>query len=166
MDVAMTKPRNVGSSCFFVSFVVGALFVIAGCGGPPKNPTWSNATGAEQYERLIWKAIREADWKNTEYHLAPTFIGSDAQGQAYDRAGWIDFWKARRFSEFSLGEVTVQPHGPDMVLTYVLHLGGTTDSANAAPGGLRVVSMWQQIKGGWVLTATSMTPIGPNQNRP
>jgi hypothetical protein len=34
---------------------------------------------------------------------------------------------------------------------------------NGAPGaGLRVVSVWQQVKGGWILTTTTHTPIqGP-----
>ena len=44
--------------CSFVSFVVGLSILLSGCAGEPKHPTWKNATGAEQHERLMWQAIQ------------------------------------------------------------------------------------------------------------
>ncbi|HEY6307957.1 MAG TPA: nuclear transport factor 2 family protein [Candidatus Angelobacter sp.] len=131
---------------------------IFGCtiGKEPKHPNWKNATGAEQYERLMWQAIRDKDWKEVEYRLAPSFTGVNASGQVLDRAGWVAYWKTAPITDFSLGEVLVQPNGPDMTVTYVLHLAG------ASAAGLRVVSVWQQVKGGWTLIATSNTPIAAN----
>jgi Domain of unknown function (DUF4440) len=172
----MNSSANLGSrrfpepgrrSCFplrpSVSSVVGlfavCLFVaIFGCtiGGQSKHPNWKNATGAEQYERLMWQAIRDKDWKEVEYRLAPSFTGVNARGQMLDRAGWVTYWKTAPITDFSLGEVQVQPNGPDMTVTYVLHLGGTPAA------GLRVVSLWQQVKGGWILIATSNTAISAN----
>ena len=164
MNTTMTKPPNIAASCAFVSFVVCTFFLLAGCGGPPKHPTWTNATGAEQYERLMWQSLRHEDWKNVEYHLAPTFVGVDASGQAFDRAGWVEHWKNARFVEYSLAEVSVQPQGADMVVSYILHLNGVADASKAPSAGMRVVSVWQQVKKGWILTTTSMTPIAPIQN--
>jgi hypothetical protein len=160
MNTTMTKPPNVATSCAFVSFVVGVLFLLMGCGGPPKHPTWTNATGAEQYERLMWKSIRDADWKNVEYHLAPTFVGVDERGQAFNRESWVQHWKTSQIREFSLAEVSVQPEGPDMVVTYVLQLSYASSATSlSADKGLRVVSVWQQVKKGWILTATTITPV-------
>jgi hypothetical protein len=133
------------------------LFLL-GCtiGGQPKHPTWKNATGAEQYERLMWQSIRDKDWKEVEYRLAPVFTGVTASGQLFDHATWVEHWKAAPVTDFSLAEVQVYPNGPDMTVTYVLHLNG------APAAGLRVVSVWQQGKGGWMLTTTTHTPIqGP-----
>jgi hypothetical protein len=129
-------------------------------GGPPTHPSWKNATGAEQYERLMWQSIRDKDWKEVEYRLAPTFVGVTAGGQALDRTAWLAYWKSVPIKDFSLGEVSVQPQGADMTVTYIFHSGGTP---GAAGGGLRVVSVWQQVKNGWILTTTSMTPIAPIQ---
>jgi len=141
-----------------VSFVVGLGFLAGGCAGTPKHPTWATATGAEQHERLMWQAIRDKDWANVARHLSPTFIGVDADGQVFDRDGWLQHWKSAQMVEFSLGELQVQPEGHDMKVTYIFHIrGGATGSPSAA--GLRVVSVWQQIKARWVLTATSITPI-------
>jgi hypothetical protein len=156
-DYAKAGKPDLISSCSFVSFVVMAVALL-GCtiGGQSKHPTWKNATGAEQYERLMWQAIRDKDWKEVEYRLAPVFAGVNANGQLLDRGGWVDYWKTTPVKDFSLGEVLVQPNTSNMTVTYILHLNG-------APGaGLRVVSVWQQVKGGWILTTTTHTPIqGP-----
>jgi len=42
-----------------------------------------------------------------------------------------------------------------MVLTYVVTLPGTADR-------VRVVSVWQQVKSRWILTASTMTPVQDN----
>jgi hypothetical protein len=142
---------------------IGSLLMIvaAGCGGgEPKHFNWSNATGAEQHERLLWKAIRDKDWKAVEDRLAPTFIGTTPKGEALDKSVWIDHWKAAAIADFSFGEVTVQPSGADMVVTYVLTFSGAP-AASQPTLPLRVVSVWQAVKQGWVLTATSATPIRP-----
>lgn len=150
---AAAKLRSLIPLCSFVCFLV-VVFSWFGCaGGEPKHPTWKGATGAEQYERLMWKAIRDKDWKELEYHLAPAFVGVNANGQTFDRTGWVEYWKTAPVNDYSLGEVSVQPNGHDMTVTYVLHLSGGGST------GLRVVSVWQQVKSGWILTATTHTPI-------
>ena len=152
-----TIKRVRGLLCSFVSFVVMVL-VLTGCtiGKEPKHPTWQNATGAEQYERLLWKAIHEKDWKEVEYRLAPMFVGVNSKGQSFDRAAWVEYWKASPVTDFSLAEVSVQPNGADMSVTYVMRLN-SSNSGNV----LRVISVWQEIKGGWTLITTSLTPVQP-----
>jgi hypothetical protein len=155
---AKAKKRHLYSSCSFVSFVVGLCFLAAGCAGESKHPIWNNATGAEQHERLMWQAIRDKDWANVERHLSATFIGVNSDGQMFDRAGWLQQWKSVTVGEFSLGELQVQPEGPDMKVTYIFQLQAAGTGASSA-AGQRVVSVWQQVKAGWVLSATSLTPI-------
>ena len=93
-----------------VGIGIAALgLLLSGCAGTPKHPTWGNATGGEQHERLMWKAIHDKDWGNVERHLSPTFIGVNAQGQMLDRIGWLAYWKSVQPAELSLGELAVQP---------------------------------------------------------
>ena len=141
--------------CSFVPFVVSLCLFLAGCAGEPKHATWVNSTGSEQHERLMWKAVQEKDWANFEHHLSATFVGVNAEGKLFDRAGWLEQWKNAPVQDFSVGEIQVQPEGPDMKVTYILQLQGS----GAASAGWRVVSIWQQFKKGWVLSATSITPI-------
>ena len=158
--------------CASVSSVVILAIIglsVAGCtiGKEPKHPNWKNATGAEQYERLMWQSIRKKDWRDVEYRLAPTFVGVTPQGRALDRDGWVAYWKDAQIEDFSIGEVSVQPAGSDMVVTFVLRLVGTAAGRPFPQAGVRVISVWQQVKSGWILTATSSVPVtldegGPN----
>lgn len=156
-QLAASKPRpgdvpSLLSAFLFISFLVG-------CAGPPKNPTWSNATGAEQYERLMWQAIQNRDWTNFEHRLAPAFVGVGPGGKAFDRANWVEHWKQAGITGYSLGEVAVQPGGPDLIITYVITFAGD-NYANVIPSNrMRVVSVWQQVRSRLVQTTCSMTPL-------
>ncbi len=141
---------------FFLPLVVIALL---GCAGPARHPSWKNATGGEQHEKLMWRAIHDKDWKAVQRHLAPTFVGVNASGQGFNRESWLEFWKGAPVGEFSLGEMTVEPEGADMVVTYILQLSPGPGAAETAPKGLRVISVWQQVKTRWIQTAVSLTPI-------
>jgi hypothetical protein len=146
-------------SCSFVSLVVAALLL--GCAGPPKHATWKNATGGGEYERLMWKAIARKDWQEVDRHLAPLFVGVSAGGRVLDRTGWLDYWKGQGVEEALLSELQTRPSGQDMVVTFVLQLSGTTPVAVDAKQMYRVISVWQQVKSGWILTTTSMIPVTP-----
>jgi hypothetical protein len=147
--------------CFFswaaLPLWLTACIALTGCtiGREPKHSTWTTATGAEQYERLMWQALRNKEWNQVDARLAPMFVGVNALGQSLDRAAWIEYWKKAPVREFALAEVAVRPNGADMTVSYVLRLGDAGTS-------LRVISVWQQVKKGWILTATSMTPLAPN----
>lgn len=132
--------------------------VLAGCAGAPKHPTWKNATGAEQHERLMWQSIQGKDWANVQRHLSPTFIGVTADGRMFDRAGWLQQWQSVQVREFSLDDVQVQPDGADMKVTYIFHVQGAAIGPLPS-AGLRVISIWQDVKSRWMLSATSITPI-------
>jgi len=152
------KNRRRVSLCSFVSLVVGLGLLTGGCAGEPKHPTWKNVTGAEQTERLMWQAIQAKDWANVERHLSPTFVGVTADGRMFDRAGWVEQWKSAQIRESSMGEVQVRPEGVDMKVTYVFHVQ-TTILGPAPPEGFRVMSVWQEVKSRWMLSAISITAI-------
>lgn len=159
------KSQPYFSWCSFVSFVVLFCFLMAGCAGEPKHPTWKNLTGTEQTERLMWKAIQEKDWTNFGTHLSGTFVGVNSNGQLFDREGWLQLWKGAAVKEYSLGEVEVHPEGSDMKVTYIVQLQGDAVAAGQS-AGLRVVSVWQQLKKGWILSATTMTPVQNSATQP
>ncbi|HEY2171068.1 MAG TPA: nuclear transport factor 2 family protein [Candidatus Angelobacter sp.] len=135
-----------------------AVAVFAGCAGEPKHPTWTNATGAEHAERLMWQSIQSKDWASVERHLSPTFLGVMANGRTLDRAGWVEQWQSAQVREFSMGEVQVYPEGADMKITYIFHVQASTPGPES-PEGFRVMSVWQDVKSRWMLSAISITAI-------
>ena len=142
------------------SLIPGLLLFLAftGCYKEPGKLNWKNAPGAEQHERLMWQAIQGQRWDEVEHHLAPTFVGVNSTGQKLDRAGWVEYWKAHPPGDFSPGEFSVQPDGADMVISYTAHVGGAPFNG----AGMQVLSVWQQLKGGWVLISQSITPVASN----
>ena len=129
------------------------LFLLAGCNlwKQPTHEEWRSATGAEQYDRLMWKAVHDQDWKEVDGHLAPNFVGVVPGGRQFDHAAWVEYWKAAQSRDFSPGEFDVQASGPDMIVTYEMKIAGA--------GSARVVSVWQATKKGWILTAQTLTPL-------
>ena len=121
----------------------------------PGKPNWNNSPAAEHHERSIWQAIREKNWKEVEHHLAPMFVGVDTEGKKFDREAWVAHWKNVQIRDLSIGEISVQPNGADMVITYELRL----DADSLTGKTFRVVSVWQEVKKGWILTAQSLTPV-------
>ena len=119
--------------------------------------SWSNATGAEQFERLLWQEVKARNWVQVERHLAPTYVEVTANG-VRDREQSLERLKALDVADYSLGELSVRPSGEDMVVAYTITL-------RAAAGGettFRMMTVWQQVKGGWTATAHSETaPTAP-----
>lgn len=107
----------------------------------PKNPSWKTATGAEQYERLLWQAIQKKDWLAVESHIASNFVYSDSAGTK-DKSQRLAELKQMAVPDVDLKEANVTANGIDAVVTYTL-------------AGTRYLSVWQQQKSGWVLIAMS-----------
>jgi len=162
MNTGHTDRMRQAFRALQIALVLFSLIVLLiGCTAwkEPKNKTWDNAPGAEQHERSMWQAMRDKHWTEVEHRLAPMFVGVDPEGQKFDRAGWVEHWKNVQIRDLSLGELSVQPNGADMVITYELHLDAIESGHPFAAKGLRVISVWQELKKGWTLTAQSVTPV-------
>ena len=140
-----------------VSVLLILCLALSGCFKGPAKGTWAAATGAEQFERLMWQSICDKKWNEVENHLAPMFVGVDTHGKQYDRAGWLEHWKSVEIRDYSLGEITVQPNGADMVVAYEIRASGEMSGQPIPDVGVRVVSVWQLLKKGWVMIAQTTT---------
>ena len=135
------------------------VLLLLSCGGTPKHPTWTNSTGAEQCERLMWQSIQNKQWQEVDHHLAPLFMGVNTAGQSLDHAAWIEHWKQSQVKDYSLGELSAQPAGTDVVVSYIVHFNDGSVGSIPPGSGVRVVSVWQSVKKGWVLISQTHTLI-------
>lgn len=133
----------------FLSFLCLVMIasLLSGCTiwAQPKVFTWKNATGAEQYERLLWQEVKAGNRAEIERHLASNFVFLSRQGRL-DKQQFlakVAEWKGR---ESVIGELEVTPQGSDMIVTY---------TASSAAGNHRYLSVWQQHKKEWALVAMS-----------
>ncbi len=136
--------------------VLIALFIFnAGCTMWNKPASgWKGATGGEQIEQLFWKDVQAKNWEEVDRHLAGTFTASGPDG-ALDRAGFLNKLQQSGISAVSLSDCKVQSNGADLVVACSLQVG----SAAAPATAFSSLSVWQQLKKGWVMVAHSQSPL-------
>ncbi len=128
----------------------------------PKVSTWSNATGAEQFERLMWQEIKAANWAEVEKRLAPTFVVV-SPGGVRDRAAEMAFLRRLAVKDYAMGEVEVRPSGNDMVVTYSMTLQASLDGDPLPTGPWRMMTVWQQVGTTWTAIAHSYSLGQPSE---
>ncbi len=137
----------------FLPLLIAAV-LLAGCSGPRNKPatSWSQATGGENLERMLWRTIKEKQWTELQRRLAPLFVSTGVGGR-FDRAGSIEHLKALNLTDYSISNLQVEPAGADMVVTYNIVLRGTFSGHPIPENPERMLTVWQQLKGGWVAIA-------------
>ena len=145
-------------SKLLAALVLSALFTIAlsaqSIWKEPKNPTWKNATGAEQYTKLLWKAVSKKEWLAVESHIASNFVYMDGSGTK-DKREYVQYLRSLTLSDHTLSDFNVTASGIDSIVTYTLSLR----PASGDPESLRVMSVWQQQKSGWVMIALARSKV-------
>ncbi len=145
-------PRRLNPRLAALAATLLAL-VLSGCTMWEQKPTaWSSATGAEQFERLLWQEIKAKNWPEVERRLAPTFVEVTSTGSR-DRAQTLERLKSLDLADYSLGDLEVRPAGGDMVVAYTI----TLRASSGVETTLHMMTVWQQVKGGWVAIAHSET---------
>lgn len=130
------------------------VLTLAGCTmWKEQQPSaWSNATGAEQFERLLWQEVKAKNWNEVERRLAPTYTEVTSSG-VRDRAQAVERLKSLDLADYSLGDLEARPAGDAMVVAYAITLRTTAGGETT----LRMMTVWQQVKGGWIAIAHSET---------
>ena len=124
----------------------------------PAAAGWTSATGLEEYERLMWKAVQSGDWQQVNAHLAPEFMAAMPEG-VRNRAATLEHLQQMKLTDFSLGEFESHPAGTDMVVSYVITLRGTVGGRPLPSEPMRVMTVWQTVKNGWVQIAQAVIPV-------
>jgi hypothetical protein len=131
-----------------------ALVAASSCTVWKEKPAnaWSGATGAEQFEKLMWQDVKNKDWADFERHLAPNFLSVDATGTR-DRRTMMESVKAIVLTDYSLGDFKVETNGADFVVTYTVRLSGTWNGQPLPSAPLTMMTVWQQVTKGWMAIA-------------
>lgn len=142
----------------FLAVLMAALGACSGCTMWREKPanSWSNATAAEDFERLMWRNLKERHWRHFEGHLAPSFVCVSAGGTR-DRSAFLQYAKALSITDYALGDFSTTSHGADMVVTYTARVNGTYNNQPLPVEPLRMMTVWQQVTNGWIAIAHSET---------
>jgi hypothetical protein len=118
---------------------------------------WNDVTGGESLERVLWRNIKDKNWKELEPHLAPNFVLVTPSG-SYDRLAAMEHWKQLNLEEYSLGNFDVQLNGDTYVVSYMVNLRANRSGRELTPDPLRVMTVWQHQGSQWLMLAHAASP--------
>ena len=136
--------------------MVCSVLWFAGCTkwGEKKNPNWHQVTSGERLVNLFWTDVNDKKLQKLGMHVAPEFVGTN-ESQVLDKAALLDHVSHLDIESFQIGDVETRSAGGDLIVSYVITF--RTKSANGTTAGtrLRMLSVWQELKHGWVVVAMS-----------
>ncbi len=115
---------------------------------------WSAATGGEQLEKLFWDDVKARDFKRLDQRVGGTFAGSGPSGPI-NRDAFMRELQAYQLTSVSLANCATQSNGADLMVACVVRREGSAPGLRAAS----TLSVWQQLKKGWVMVAHSESPL-------
>jgi hypothetical protein len=96
-----------------------------------------------------------------ERSLASNYVGITATGPM-DRDAALERYRSWQLKDFSIGDLKTEMNGDTIVVHYVITLDGVMSQASGGTQPLpstplRMMTIWQQQKSGWIVIAHSMT---------
>ncbi|MDP9268250.1 MAG: nuclear transport factor 2 family protein [Acidobacteriota bacterium] len=151
-----TTSRRVAS----LALVLCLALPLVSCWEEKQPATWKLATGPEAYEKLFWDEVKAKNWAEVERHMGSTFVAIDAEG-THDRSRSMELLKQLDLQDYSLGELQGTPNGHDIMVTYTMVMRGTYKGQPLPSTPFRMMSVWQQVKGGWIAVAHADVVVAP-----
>jgi hypothetical protein len=147
---------------FAILALFSAILLMPACTAWREHPgssKWTDATGGEGLERSFWKEVKDKKWNELEHHLASNYVAVSAQGGRLDKAAALAQIQKLRLDDFTLGDVQTELNSDTFVVTYTLAMRGTFDGQPLLTEQLRMMTVWQKQKAGWMAIAHSV--LGP-----
>lgn len=130
--------------------------------GEKKHPDWKQATSGEHLVNLFWKDVKAKRWQDLESHVGSTFVAISPSGTSnHDEV--MEHLRAMDLKAFQIGDVSSQMAGNDLIVTYTITVRGTV-GGHPFPSPLRMMSIWQELRNGWILVAHSTVPMNPDSS--
>jgi hypothetical protein len=114
---------------------------------------WTDATGGEGLEVNFWKEVKAKNWSELERHMAGNYVATTQDGDRLDRAAVLEHLRQLQLDDYSMGDVQVEMNGNTLVVIYTVTLHGTIAQRPLPAEPIRMMSVWQQQKAGWMTIA-------------
>jgi outer membrane biogenesis lipoprotein LolB len=125
----------------------------------PASNKWADATGGEGLERSFWKEVKDKKWSELEHHIASNYVAVSAQGGRLDKAAAFAQIQQLQLDNYTLGDVQAEMNSDTFVVTYTIAMRGTFAGQPLLTEPLRMMTVWQKQKAGWLAIAHSV--LGP-----
>ncbi len=142
--------------CLVTLVAMSSVLSLAGCTkwGEKKHPNWHQATSGEHLVNLFWKDVKDKKIQELGKHVAPEFMGTN-EIATLDKPALLEHVSHLEIESFQIGEVETKPAGRDLIVSYVMTLRLKSPNGSGQEMRLRMLSVWQELKHGWVVVAMS-----------
>src|SRR5271168_1460280 len=158
LPVKLSRMKPARLQVTLIIFVLAFTLTACTLWSQSKNPSWTTATGAEQFEKLMYKALKDKNWIDLEAHLSSNFVYLGAEGKM-DKDQTMQMFRSADIKDYTLGDFTTTPSGTDIICTYTLTLKGAIAGHPIPESPTRIMTIWQQGKAGWQQIAESEIPM-------
>jgi Domain of unknown function (DUF4440) len=144
-----------------LTVIVLSTLMLAGCTMWREHEVsdFKDATGGEGLERSFWKQVRAKRWNAVEGRLASNFVSLTPEEGRLDRAAALARLQHLQLDEYALGNLQTELNGETLVVTYAITMRGTFDGQPLPADPVRMMTVWQKQKSGWMAIAHSV--LGP-----
>ena len=145
------------------SFVLLTALLLSGCTmwrEHPGSTKWSDATGGEGLERSFWQEVKDKEWNELEHHMAGNFIAVSPEQGRLDKAAALAHLKQLQLDDYTLGDVQTELNSDTFVVSYTVAMRGTIAGQPLPSEPVRMMTVWQKQKAGWVAIAHSVLGAG------
>ncbi len=146
--------------------MLSAIVLLAGCTMWREHQVsdFKDATGGEGLERSFWKQVKTKHWNAVEGHLASNYVSATPEEGRLDRAATLAHLQQLQLDEYTLGDLQTELNTETLVVTYAITMRGTFAGQPLPSEPVRMMTVWQNQKAGWVAIAHSV--LGPQNQGP
>jgi hypothetical protein len=137
------------------------LLLLSACTMWREHPVhgWKDATGGEGLEQTFWRQVKAKKWNELQQHMASNYVTVTAEEGRLDREAFLAHLQKLHLEGFELGDIQTQLNGETFVVTYAITMRGTFDGKPLPSEPVRMMTVWQEQKAGWMAIAHSV--MGP-----
>ncbi|HMH08912.1 MAG TPA: nuclear transport factor 2 family protein, partial [Terriglobales bacterium] len=93
--------------------------------------------------------------------LAGNYVSFTPQEGRFDRVSMLAHLQKVQLDDFSLGDLQTELNTETLVVTYAITMRGTLDGQPLPTDPVRMMTVWQKQKAGWMEIAHSV--LGPQK---
>jgi hypothetical protein len=117
---------------------------------------WADATGGEGLERTFWKEVKAEKWNQLQAHLANNYVSITPEEGHMDRAGALAHLQQLQLDDYTIDDLQTELNGETVVVTYAITLRGKFAGQSLPSAAVRMMTVWQRQKAGWMAIAHSV----------
>ena len=142
-----------------ICVLLTALLLLSGCTmwrEHPGSTKWTDATGGEGLERSFWKEVKDKKWNELERHMAGNFMAVSPDQGRLDKAAALAHLQQLKLDDYTLGDFQTELNSDTFVVSYTVGMRGTIAGQPLPSEPVRMMTVWQKQKAGWMAIAHSV----------